>query len=521
MLNLRTQTWRGATMALLGASVLALSAAFVAAQTKGGDLVVVQSSNPPSLDAMVTSSQASRNINMNVYEQLYGFSEKVEPIPVLAEGVTISDDGLTYVFTLRKGVKFHNGKEMDSEDVRASLARFKEIGAQKAMLAGVTSIEATGPLEVTLKMEKPFPGFLEAFASPRVPAVIIPAEEAAKPANETQIIGTGPFKFVEYVPDSHVKLARFDEYVADTRSEGIDGAGGNKTAWLDTVTFRVISEPGAAVAALETGEAHLIEQIPVPTARRLQSNADIKLYENMPWAALSFIFNLRDGVSKNEKFRQAVQAGIDHEEIMGIATEGLFNLYHGWMYEGSTYDAAEVGKDRYNTVDVEKAKALLKESGYAGEPFSILTDSQIPEHGKAAVVLAEQMKAMGINAVINQVDWPTALKIRLQDEGWNGWTLMMGIEPFLGPEALVSVLTGPSTHFREPDAELDALYAELTTTADLEARKAVFAKIQARLSETAAVLKLGETGLMQASRANIEGFKPYRFPRVYGLWMTQ
>ncbi len=82
------------------------------AQTEGGELIAVQASNPPSLDAMSTSSQASRNINMNIYETLYGFGEDIKPIPILAEGVEISEDGLTYVFPLRQGVLFHNGKEM-------------------------------------------------------------------------------------------------------------------------------------------------------------------------------------------------------------------------------------------------------------------------------------------------------------------------------------------------------------------------------------------------------------------------
>lgn len=515
-----SRLWRMLTVTA-AALVIGLADQSAVAQTAGGDLIVVQSSNPPSLDAMVTTSQMSRNITMNIYEMLYGFSEDIRPIPILASGVQISDDGLTYRFGLREGVKFHNGDVMDAEDVRASLARYKEIGGTKSMLAGVTGIAVTGPLEVTLTMEKPFPGFLEAFASPRAPAVIIPAEEAAKPANEIAFIGTGPYKFVEYVPDSHVKLERFAEYSADTRHSGIDGFGGKKTALLDTVTFRVIPEPGAAVAALEAGEVHLLEQIPVPTARRLAGNDKLRIYENMPWAFLTFIFNLKEAPTDNEKFRQAIQIGLDHEEIMAIATEGLFNLHHGWMYDGTTYDAGEIGADRYNVADLERAKSLLAESGYSNEPFSILTDSQIPEHGKAAVVIVEQLRAMGINASVNQVDWPTALQIRLQDNGWNGWTLMMGIEPYLGPEAIVSAFAGAASHFRAPDAELDALYAELVATADLAARQAVFARIQQRFYDIAAVIKLGENGLMQASSAAVEGFKPFRYPRVYDIWLSK
>ncbi len=508
------------SLAALAAAALvsAFSATAASAQQMGGDVVIAQSSNPPSLDAMVTSSQASRNINLNIYETLYGFDDTIQPTPILASSVDISEDGLTYTFALREGVLFHNGKEMTSEDVVASLERYREHGATQSMLEPVESIEATGPYEVVLTMKEKTPTFLEAFSSPRAPAVIIPAEEAAKGPDEIEFIGTGPYEFVEYVPDSHVELKRFEDFVPNEAFDEADGFGGKKTAYFDTVTFRVIPEPGAAVAALETGEVDLVEQIPVPTARRLESNPDIEIYENMPWAFMTFILNMKEPPTDNVKFREAVQVALNDEEIMAIATEGLFNLYHGWMYEGSTYDAGEVGKDYYNVHDVERAKALLEEAGYNGEPFVVLTDSTIPEHGKAGVVIAGQLQAAGINATIKQVDWPTALNLRLQDSGWNGWTLMMGIEPYLGPAALISTLTGPEPHFRANDPELDALYEELISTDTVEGRKEVFARIQERLYQFFGVIKIGETGMMQASRANVEGFEPFRFTRLYDVW---
>lgn len=490
------------------------------AQTKGGELVFVQGSNPPSLDGMSTSSQASRNINMNIYETLYGFSEDVKPIPILAEGVEISDDGLTYVFTLRQGVKFHNGKEMTARDVKASLERYRKVGATANLLSPVKDIEITGDYEVTFHMEAATPTFLEAFASPRAPAVIIPEEDAETEAGKNSFVGTGPYKFVEYVPDSHVTLERFDDYTTDTRYDGMDGFGGNKTAWLDRVIFRVIPEAGAQVAALEAGEVHILEQIPMPAARRLESNEDITLYENMPWAFTTFIMNLNVPPTNNVKFREAVQVAINMEEVMAISSEGLYQMNHRWQYEGSTYDPGDIGAEYYNLADVDRAKALLEEAGYNGEEFTILTDSNIPQHGKSAVVIAENLKAAGINAVINQVDWPTALNIRMQDEGWNGWTLQMGIEPFLGPVGLIATLTSPARpHFVKPDPELDALYQELISGATVEARQEAFKKIQARMYELFAVVKIGDAGLMQAARSNVKGFKPYRYPRINDLWI--
>lgn len=510
----------GRKIAVAGAVTLslALSGASAQAQQDGGTLVVVQSSNPPSLDAMATSSGASRNVNMNVYETLYGFSEDVKPIPILAEGLDISEDGLTYVFTLRKGVKFHNGKEMTAKDVKASLLRYREVGATTNLLDPVDTIEITGDYEVTFTMKEKTPTFLEAFCSPRAPAAIIPEEDAQAAAGETSLVGTGPYKITEYVPDSHVTLEKFADYSRDDRYDGPDGFGGKKTAHFDTVTFRIMPEPGAQQAALEAGEVDILDQISVPAARRLANDPDIETYENKQWAFMTFILNANTPPTDNVKFREAVQVALNMEEVMGIATEGLFDLNPRWVYPGSAYDPGEIGAEYYNQADADKVKALLEEAGYKGEEFVILTDNTIPAHGKAGVVIGEQLKAMGINAVINQVDWPTALNVRMQDEGWNGWTLTMGIEPYLGPAAIISTLTGKRPHFVKNDPKLDELYQELITGETVEARAETFKKISEQMYTYFGIVKVGDTGIMQASRADVEGFKPFRFPRVYDVW---
>jgi len=508
-------------LAILGAAVMSLAASAAGAQQKGGDVIVAQNSNPPSLDAMVTSSQASRNINMNIYEALFVFDENVQPIPLLAEDVEISEDGLTYRIPLRQGVLFHNGKEMTAEDVKASLDRYKEHGASGGIMAPVESVEITGDYEVTLHFSERNPPFLEAFSSPRAPVVIIPAEEAAKGPNEIEIIGTGPYKFVEYVPDSHVKLERFDDYVADTRWEGSNGFGGQKIPYFDTVTFRVMPEAGARAAALQAGEIHVVEQIPVPAGRRLESDPNIKVYENKGWAFLNLILNWNEAPTDSPEFRKAVQLALNMEEVMAIATEGLYDLDHGLQHPGTAYYPGDVGMDLYNQADVEQAKALLAESGYEGAEFQILTDTNYGEHNRAAVVIAEQLKAIGINAVVNQVDWPTALQIRLQDEGWNGWTLMMGIEPYLGPYGYAATFTGDSPHQRIQDEGIEDAYARLISEPDEAARKQAFADFQTRFYETLPLVKLGNVSMMQATRSNVENFEPFRFPRMYNVWFSE
>ena len=170
----------------------------------------------------VTSAQAARNVTLHIYETLYARDENAKPVPELAEGVKISEDGKTYVFPIRKGVKFHNGKELDANDVVASLERYRKVGASASLLAAIDQVKATGPNEVTITLKDVQSTFLDNLSSPRAPIAIYPAEEAAKAANQINFIGTGPFRFVEYKPDSHVKLAQVRRLRAEP--EGHAGA---------------------------------------------------------------------------------------------------------------------------------------------------------------------------------------------------------------------------------------------------------------------------------------------------------
>jgi peptide/nickel transport system substrate-binding protein len=489
------------------------------AQTSGGVLVLAQSANPPSLDAMTSSSESARNINENIYETLVTIDEDVNPIPMLAKSINVSDDLLTYVFPLRQGVLFHNGKEMTAVDVKASLERFRRLGAAHGLLDKVKKIAITGKYEVTFHMSEATPTFIEGFSSPRAPAVIIPAEEAVKPADEIQIIGTGPYKFVEYRPDDHVTLEKFEDYVPNRDFEGPSGFGGNKTAFLDGAIFRIIPEAGARVAALEAAEVQWADQIPVPSAKRLKSVDGIDVYEVRRWAFLTLVLNWNLAPTDDVNFRRAVLYAIEPEEVMAIATEGFYNLDHGWQYPGRTYAAGDIGKEIYETAHIDQAKKFLTQSDYDGEEFLILTDPNYAEHSRAAVVLSGQLKAIGINAVIRQLDWASVLKIRLSNEGWNGWVLMQGLEPFLGPYGVASKMAGTQTQMRGNATVLDEGYQRLITGKTVADRQKAFADIQTSIYDVVPQIKIGDVGRMQAASSRLKGYIPFRAPRLNDIWL--
>jgi peptide/nickel transport system substrate-binding protein len=508
-----TLTRRATLTGLAGAAV----ARRAAAQTAGGDFVLAQPQPPPSMDAMMTSTQPARNITMHVYETLVARSEKGTAIPDLAQGVEVSTDSRRFIFTLRRGVKFHNGKEMTSADVVASTKRYRDIGESYGTLDLVERIEATGPYEVEMRMSAPYPIFAEVLSTVRVPAVIIPEEEAVKQRGQARQIGTGPYKVVEYSPDSHVHLARFDGYIPNPNYADRDGFGGRKTPYLDTITIRFVPEDGARTSGLLTGEYQFNETLVTASAERLKRNPAIRLVENSPWAFQLLRFNMSDPVLANLDFRRAVQAGLDHEEIMAIASEGLFDLDASWVYPSSPYHS-DAGKEYFNRNDSKLAKELLKKSGYAGQPLTFMVDP-LKNNNQSAVVAQQQMRALGINVELRVLDFPTVSAMAGRaDAPWHFWSHVLGIEPYEGPHTVTTTFVGErSRHRTGNDPEINRAYQTVISSPDFNVRKAAFEGFQRRLGDQALAIKLGNFGILQGMRSNVEGFEPSRIPRLWNV----
>jgi len=506
---------RNLLLAAVPGAAAALGAA--RAQARGGDLVYVTQGTPQTLDAILSADQGTRNINLHLYEMLVSRDERGSPVPDLAAGFQRSDDGLSYIFTLRQGVHFHNGQEMTADDVKASFERYKLIGLDRAALQLVSAVEATGKYLVTVRLSQRMPSFIEAISSPRAPFVIIPKEEAEKPAGKIAPIGTGPFQLVEYVPDSHAKLKRFEGYSPNTAYSGTDGFAGRKLVNVDTVTFRFVPEANARVASLEVGEAHFIEQIPNRAAQRLKNNDAIRIVTLMPWSIEALILNAGDGPTAKLGVRRAIQAALDVEQILTIATDGVFRLDHGFNYPESAYWAGDVGAKLYNQKNPDLARQLLKEAGYNGEEVVALTNSEEQQCNPEGLVLTEQLRAIGMNARVATSDTPTQFARAQKPTGWNIYVGSFGLAPWLGPYGLPNFYTGENNTQHHRDPELDTAFNDLKTKDTLKERQEAVARFQARLYDQVYWVKLGDYGLLQAVRSSLQGFKPARIPRAWGV----
>jgi peptide/nickel transport system substrate-binding protein len=505
------------------ASIGTASAAPFACPKKGGTMVFGQEANVNSLDQQASNTISTRNVAMNIFEALLTRSEDNQTIGDLADSWTESADKLTYTFKLRSGVHFHNGKLLTSADVVASFDRYSKLGLERSNLANVDKWDAPDADTFVIHMKQAQPTFLESMSSFSVPIVIFPAEFKDDPALRLHTIGTGPFMLDEFVPGGFVRLKRFDGYSPNTHYEQRSGFGGYKVACLDSVTIRIVTEPGARVAGLQTGELQAVEDIPANNAADLKKNKDITLLPLANWWIQIALPNVQKPPTDNVYFRQAVQAVLNMDDLMDAATDGNYKLNVGFQFPGRP-GYTDAGKETYNQHDTAKAKALLAKSGYKGEPVTILTNKDYTSMYNVAVVQAEEMKAIGINAEIKVVDWPTSIQMYLRgDTGWNYFHTGWGTQPALGALSTMAFFAPPNAAYRpaagKDDPDVVKLWNDMNNLSDESARQEAFVKLQAMVLDRAYALPFGSLTKVQAVRANVKGFTPFRIPRFANVWV--
>ena len=491
----------------------------------GGDFVFGQEANVNSLDQMTSATISTRNIAMNIFETLMTRDENNHPIPDLAQSVTESPDHLTYTFKLRQGVHFQNGKPMTSADVAASFDRYSKVGLERSMLDNVDRWDAPDPDTFVIHMKQVQPTFLTLLSSFSVPIVIIPAEEKDMPAMQLKPIGTGPYELVQSIPGSYVKLKRFDGYTPNTNYEQRTGFGGYKQACFDTVTFRIVTEPGARVAGLRTGELQGVEDVPTKSIPDLKKDKNITLLPLPNWWIQIAEPNTANPPTDNLDFRKAVQAALDMNQIMQAATDGNYRLNIGFQYPNQP-DYTDAGKSTYNIDNPTLAKKYLAQSGYKGEPVVLLTDKDYTPMYNSALVMQQELQAIGINAQMKVVDWPTSVQMSMNDvKGWNFFFTGWGTQPALGGLSVMQFFAQPIPVYfppkGHPDPQVLKLWNEMNSLPGDDERQTAYAEMQKFVLDQVYALPFGSLTKVQAVRSDVKGFVPFRIPRMSNVWFEK
>src|SRR5438034_6474229 len=269
-----------ARTALMIVFLVMLSAPSVAAQPAprpGGILKAAMIGEPPTLDTHTTTATIAYQIAWHVFETLYTYDRQYLPVPHLAEAHTVTDGGRRYTITLRKGVKFHNGRELTAADAAASIQRWGRLHTTgKTIFRTVEAVEAKDAQTLVIHLKEPSGSLIYALASSYLAIHPKSVVDAAGDQQIKEYIGTGPFRFVEHKPDRHIRLARFKEYSA--RTEPPDGLGGKRTAWVAEIRFLPVPDVAVRIAGVESGEYHFAQILKADQYDRLKANTKLDLH---------------------------------------------------------------------------------------------------------------------------------------------------------------------------------------------------------------------------------------------------
>ena len=492
------------------------SASTAATDTKD-ELHIAVSANPPSLDVQTSNSSLVGEIAAHVFEPLFAMDDKYEPTPVLAESYEVNDDGSVYTIKLREGVKFHNGKEMTSEDVVASMNRWIEKSSKASALIGGSVFEAVDDYTVKLTVNKPASDILMILANPAMFAAIYPKEVVDSATDEgiTEYIGTGPYKMTEWKQDQYVKLDKYEDYQASNKAT--TGLAGKKEAATDTLYFDVVTDASTRMAGAQNGQYDIAEEVPTDNYEELSKDKNLKM-DVTNGGTLNLFLNTTEGIMANEDMRQAVLAVLNCDDILyaSYGNKDLYELNAGWMNLNDEQWSTDAGKEYYNQNDEKKAKELLKKAGYNNEEITLVTTPDYPEMYNATLVLQEELQKIGVNAVVDSNDFSTFMEHRADPKQFSMYVTSNSYNVI---PIQLSVLDKGWAGLDAPEVT-DGITA-IRSAASTEDASAAWADLQEFLYEYGAASVIGHYTGVNALSTKVEGYDYLRFPIFWNATVSK
>ena len=456
--------------------------------------VVGITQEPGIFDPHTVVAAGDEEIIFNIYEGLVKFDKDGNLNPCLATEYSISEDASVYTFTIRTGVKFHDGSELDANDVVYSLKRAAGLldsqdgTALVSELDPIKEVKATSDGKVEVTLEAGNTELLSYFTTGIIPEGYDNCQAAP--------VGTGPFKFLSYNPGQSVILVKN----ADYWQKGLP--------YLDKVTFKVCADMDAGLTELASGSIDIFPYLSADRAKQLDP-AKYNILSNGSNMVQIFALNNKVEPLNNIKVRQAINYAISRKDIISVTMDGagveLTTAMSPAM--GSYYDKSLDGT--FNQ-DIEKAKSLMTEAGYEnGFKITCTVPSSYLIHVNTAVELASELKAIGITMEIKQVDWPTWLDTVYANRQYE--TTVIALTSAYAPyDVLERYQTSSSGNFiNYSNAEVDKLMAQIPVTADEKTRTDLYHKVLKLLTDDACSVYIQDPTTITAVSTRLEGYNVY------------
>jgi peptide/nickel transport system substrate-binding protein len=477
----------------------------------GADLSVFDPTGPASTQTYIHG--------LIVYDMLFALDATLHVRPQMIDAETVSPDRLHYTMRLRSGLLFHDGSPVGARDVVASLKRWMGLDiVGRTMAIDVAAMDVIDDNSFTISLKRAFP-VEEALANSGsgLPVIMREKEAAAGPfTRNTEIIGSGPFRFIpsEWNPGDRFVYQRFAGYVP--RNEPPDGLAGGKIAKVDRLEFHVIPDAATKSAALQTGEIDFIDQLPFDQADILAARKDLTV------GSLTTTFNpffLRPNSLyppfDNAKARQALALAVNQPDYMAVSFvrpewgQPCLSFFVCGSPNGTT-----AGSAPYAHPDLDRARQLLIESGYKGEPVVLLSTHETLFVGMADDYAAENLKQIGLNIQVFESDYGTFMsrrnsKNKPSEGGWNLFiTSVSGAGIYSPLSNSIADTTCGARNFAgwacdEPAAALRDAYIH---EADPARQPAILEKLSERLWQVMPTIVLGQRANLYGWRNNLSGF---------------
>ena len=459
----------------------------------GGKITVGITQDLDSLDPHKAVAAGTKEVLINIFDGLIKVSSDGNFVPAVASSYEISEDGMKYDFVLRKGVKFHNGKEVTAEDVIYSLKRVAGLDDNpdpevlvKSAFSVIKEINKTEK-GVEVVLSEPATELIGYFTCSIVPC--------GYNAQASAPIGCGPFKFVSYEPMRNIVLEKNEDYY-------IDGV-----PYLDGVTFKISAGTDAAFLELMAGGIDIFPYLTADQASQLKDNYNIEA-GTMNLVQALFLNNARKPFD-DVRVRQAICYALNRQGIIDVVAGGKGEVIGTNMFPSFDryYDATLA--DKYPT-DVQKAKMLLAEAGYPdGISFSITVPSNYDFHVKTAEVITQQLKEAGINASIKLVEWSSWLSDVYAGRDFE--TTVIGLDSELVPSDIFRFYPTESTKnfINYSNPQFDETYEEAKKAADDRKKVALYKQLEKMLTDDAASAYIQSPAQLVAVNKKLTGYTFY------------
>ncbi len=491
----------------------------------GGTLRVVSQASIPSLDVAFSGAYVTTAVASHMYETLFGWDNDIQDQPVMVDSWSSSDDSLSWTFTLRDGMEFHDGAPVTADDVRSSYERWLPAWCSLASLMREfqddDSFVVNDQLSFTINLNEPTGSVVMSIAKPYCSPRIMPSRiddgvEATTPVEEW--VGSGPYQFVRWQQGDRVIIERYDGY--QSRTEPASLYTGEVKAYIDELIWLEIPDEETKLAGLETGEWDVVDGAGLDFYSRVSSNADLTVPLYKPGHRTNLLIPPNPPFDQTEA-RVAFQTGIDVANVMAsLGPSELWTLCSAIFFCGTRWETDAGEAELYNLNDKEAARGMLADSGYDGETLVLLNPTDYSTITPTGFVVKSEMEDLGFNVEMPALDWATVVTKFGNPESFavaTSWDVHWNSTSPLEHEAIGSNFPV----FPPPVPKLHELRKQFAQAIDEAEKLRLVDELQVEFYRNVPALYLGVFYSIYPATAALKNFEVKAFPYYANSWLER